>query len=75
MMHGAAGIPMDRRADFEERFGLQLVTGFAMTETGHFSTTSPDDPMRYRASGRPVLQYAAAIRGRRRPGGASRRCR
>ena len=61
MMHGAAGIPMDRRADFEERFGLRLVTGFAMTETGHFSTTSPDDPMRYRASGRPVPQYEAAV--------------
>ena len=61
MMHGAAGIPMDRRADFEERFGLRLVTGFAMTETGHLSTTSPDDPMRYRASGRPVPQYEAAV--------------
>ena len=61
MMHGAAGIAMDRRADFEERFGLRLVTGFAMTETGHFSTTSPDDPMRYRASGRPVPQYEVAV--------------
>ena len=61
MMHGAAGIPMDRRADFEERFGLRLVTGFAMTETGHFSTTSPEDSMRYRASGRPVPQYEAAV--------------
>lgn len=61
MMHGAAGIPMDRRADFEERFGLRLVTGFAMTETGHFSTTSPNDPMRYRASGRPVPQYEVAV--------------
>ncbi len=61
MMHGAAGIPMDSRADFEERFGLRLVTGFAMTETGHFSTTSPDDPMRYKASGRPVPQYEAAV--------------
>ena len=61
MMHGAAGIPMDRRADFEDRFGLRLVTGFAMTETGHFSTTSPDDPMRYRASGRPVPQYEVAV--------------
>ena len=61
MMHGAAGIPMDRRADFEDRFGLRLVTGFAMTETGHFSTTSPDDPMRYKASGRPVPQYEAAV--------------
>ncbi len=60
MMHGAAGIPMDRRAAFEERFGLKLVTGFAMTETGHFSTTGPDDPMRYRASGRPVPQYEVA---------------
>ena len=61
MMHGAAGIPMDRRAKFEDRFGLRLVTGFAMTETGHFSTTSPDDPMRYRASGRPVPQYEVAV--------------
>ncbi len=61
MMHGAAGIPMNRRSDFEERFGLRLVTGFAMTETGHFSTTSPDDPMRYRASGRPVPQYEVAV--------------
>ena len=61
MMHGAAGIPMDRRAGFEERFGLRLVTGFAMTETGHFATTSPDDPMRYRASGRPVPQYEVAV--------------
>ena len=61
MMHGAAGIPMDRRADFEERFGLRLVTGFAMTETGHFSTTSPDDPMRYQASGRAVPQYEVAV--------------
>jgi crotonobetaine/carnitine-CoA ligase len=61
MMHGAAGIPMDRRAAFEERFGLRLVTGFAMTETGHFSTTTPDDPMRYRASGRPVPQYEVAV--------------
>ena len=61
MMHGAAGIPMDRRADFEERFGLRLVTGFAMTETGHFATTSPDDPMRYKASGRAVPQYEVAV--------------
>ena len=61
MMHGAAGIPMERRADFEERFGLRLVTGFAMTETGHFSTTGPDDPMRYRASGRPVPEYDVAV--------------
>lgn len=61
MMHGAAGIPMDRRAAFEERFGLRLVTGFAMTETGHFSTTSPDDPLRYGASGRPVPQYEVAV--------------
>lgn len=61
MMHGAAGIPMDQRAEFEDRFGLRLVTGFAMTETGHLSTTSPDDPMRYRASGRPVPQYEVAV--------------
>lgn len=61
MMHGAAGIPVDRRAEFEDRFGLKLVTGFAMTETGHFSTTSPDDPMRFMASGRPVSQYDASV--------------
>lgn len=61
MMHGAAGIPMDRRAEFEDRFGLRLVTGFAMTETGHFATTGPADPMRYRASGRPVPQFEAAV--------------
>ena len=61
MMHGAAGIPMDRRAEFEDRFGLRLVTGFAMTETGHFSTTGPSDPMRYRASGRPVSQFEVAV--------------
>ena len=60
-MHGAAGIPRDRRAEFEDRFGLRLVTGFAMTETGHFATTGPDDPMRYRASGRPVPQFEAAV--------------
>jgi crotonobetaine/carnitine-CoA ligase len=61
MMHGASGIPVARRAEFEERFGLRLVTGFAMTETGHFSTTSPDDPRRYEASGRPVPQFDVAI--------------
>ncbi len=61
MMHGAAGIPMDRRREFEDRFGLRLVTGFAMTETGHFATTSPTDPMRYRASGRAVPQYEVAV--------------
>ena len=61
MMHGAAGIPIPRRAEFEERFGLRLVTGFAMTETGHFSTTSPDDPRRFEASGRPVPQFDVAI--------------
>lgn len=61
MMHGAAGIPVPRRAEFEERFGLRLVTGFAMTETGHFSTTSPEDPRRFEASGRPVRQFEVAI--------------
>ncbi len=61
MMHGAAGIPMDRRPRFERRFGLALVTGFAMTETGHVSTTGPDDPMRHRASGRPVPQFEVAV--------------
>ena len=61
MMHGAAGIPVSRRQEFEDRFGLRLVTGFAMTETGHFSTTTPDDPRRYMASGRPVPQFEVAI--------------
>jgi crotonobetaine/carnitine-CoA ligase len=61
MMHGAAGVPVDRRAEFEDRFGLRLVTGFAMTETGHFSTTDPEDPMRFRASGRAVPEYELAI--------------
>jgi crotonobetaine/carnitine-CoA ligase len=61
MMHGAAGIPVSRRREFEERFGLRLVTGFAMTETGHLATTSPDDPRRYEASGRPVPQFDVAI--------------
>ena len=61
MMHGAAGIPVSRRQEFEDRFGLRLVTGFAMTETGHFSTTTPDDPRRFMASGRPVPQFEVAI--------------
>ncbi len=61
MMHGAAGIPVPRRREFEERFGLRLVTGFAMTETGHFSTTSPDDPRRFEASGRPIPQFEVAV--------------
>ena len=61
LMHGAAGVPVARRAEFEERFGLRLVTGFAMTETGHFSTTSTEDPLRFTASGRPVPQYEVAI--------------
>jgi crotonobetaine/carnitine-CoA ligase len=61
MMHGAAGMPISQRREFEERFGLRLVTGFAMTETGHISTTSPDDPGRYLASGRPVPQFEVAI--------------
>ena len=54
MIHGASTIPPERRPEFEERFGIRLVNGFAMTETGHFSTISPDDPLRYQASGRPV---------------------
>jgi crotonobetaine/carnitine-CoA ligase len=61
MIHGAAGIPVSQRAEFEQRFGLRLVTGFAMTETGHFSTTSPDDPRRFEASGRAVPQFDVGI--------------
>ncbi len=61
MMHGAATIPPERRTEFEERFGVRLVNGFAMTETGHFATTSPEDPMRHRASGRPVPFFDVRI--------------
>ena len=61
MIHGAGTIPPERRAEFEERFGIRLVNGFAMTETGHFSTISPDDPLRYKASGRPVPGFDVRI--------------
>jgi crotonobetaine/carnitine-CoA ligase len=61
MIHGAGTIPPERRPEFEERFGIRLVNGFAMTETGHFSTISPDDPLRYRASGRPVPGFDVRI--------------
>jgi crotonobetaine/carnitine-CoA ligase len=61
MMHGAGTIPPERRAEFEERFGIRLVNGFAMTETGHFSTISPDDPSRYKASGRAVPGFDMRI--------------
>lgn len=61
MMHGATGIPMSRRAEFEERFGLRIVTGFAMTECGHIATTSPDDPRRWQASGKAVPQFEIDI--------------
>jgi crotonobetaine/carnitine-CoA ligase len=61
MMHGAGALPLERRAAFEERFGIRLVTGFAMTETSHFSTSSPDDDDRYTASGRPVPGFTVGI--------------
>jgi carnitine-CoA ligase len=61
MMHGAGALPLERRAAFEERFGVRLVTGFAMTETSHFATASPDDPDRHTASGRPVPGFTVAI--------------
>jgi len=61
MMHGAGALPLERRAEFEERFGVRLVTGFAMTETSHFSTCSPDDDDRHAASGRPVPGFTVAI--------------
>ncbi|MGH9099848.1 MAG: AMP-binding protein [Acidimicrobiales bacterium] len=61
MMHGAGSLAPSRRQEFEDRFGLRLVMGFAMTETGHITTTSPDDPNRYTASGRAVPQFDVAI--------------
>ena len=61
MMHGASTIPPERRPEFEERFGIRLINGFAMTETGHFSTISPEDPLRYQASGRPVPGFDVRI--------------
>jgi crotonobetaine/carnitine-CoA ligase len=60
-MHGAGALPPERRSEFEERFGLRLVTGFAMTETSHFSTVSPLDPDRHAGSGRPVPGFEVAI--------------
>jgi crotonobetaine/carnitine-CoA ligase len=61
MMHGAGALPAEQRLVFESRFGVRLVTGFAMTETSHFSTTSPDDPGRHRAAGRPVPSFEVAV--------------
>jgi crotonobetaine/carnitine-CoA ligase len=61
MMHGAGALTLDRRRAFEERFGIALVAGFAMTETSHFSTTAPDDPLRAAGSGRPVPSFRVAI--------------
>ncbi len=61
MIHGAGTIPPERRPEFEDRFGIRLVNGFAMTETGHFSTISPDDPQRYAASGRAVPGFDMRI--------------
>jgi crotonobetaine/carnitine-CoA ligase len=61
MMHGAGALPLERRAAFEQRFGIRLVTGFAMTETSHFSTASPDDEDRHAASGRPVPGFTVGI--------------
>jgi crotonobetaine/carnitine-CoA ligase len=61
MMHGAGALPLERREEFERRFGVHLVTGFSMTETSHFSTTAPDDPGRYLGAGRPVPTFRVAI--------------
>ncbi|HEX6026916.1 MAG TPA: AMP-binding protein [Solirubrobacter sp.] len=61
MMHGAGALAPARRREFEERFGIALVTGFAMTETSHFATGSPDDPLRAAGSGRPVPGFQVAI--------------
>lgn len=61
MVHGAGALDPAKREVFERRFGVRLVTGFSMTETSHFSTTSPDDPGRHRAAGRPVAGFAVAI--------------
>lgn len=61
MMHGAGALPVESRAAFEDRFGVRLVTGFAMTETSHFSTTSPTDPRRHAGAGRPVDPFQVAI--------------
>ena len=61
MMHGAGALTLPQREAFEERFGLRLVTGFAMTETSHFSTTSPDDAGRYRGAGRPVPGFTVSV--------------
>jgi crotonobetaine/carnitine-CoA ligase len=63
MIHGAGALPVDARTRFEERFGVRLVTGFAMTETSHFATTAPDDSSRHAASGRPVKPFQVAILG------------
>ena len=61
MMHGAGALTLAQREAFEGRFGLRLVTGFSMTETSHFSTTSPEDPGRYRGAGRPVPGFRIEI--------------
>jgi crotonobetaine/carnitine-CoA ligase len=61
MMHGAGALVPERRALFERRFGVRLVTGFSMTETSHVATTSPDDPGRYKGAGRPVPGFRVAI--------------
>jgi crotonobetaine/carnitine-CoA ligase len=61
MMHGAGALTLPRRRAFEDRFGIRLVTGFAMTETSHFATTSPDDPLRAAGAGRPVPEFKVAI--------------
>ena len=61
MLHGAGALPPERRAEFERRFGVRVVTGFSMTETSHVATTSPEDPGRYRGAGRPVPGFRIAI--------------
>jgi crotonobetaine/carnitine-CoA ligase len=61
MLHGAGALSPERRAEFERRFGIRVVTGFSMTETSHVATTGPDDPGRYRGAGRPVPGFRIAI--------------
>jgi crotonobetaine/carnitine-CoA ligase len=63
MMHGAGGLPLEHREEFERRFQTRLVVGFAMTETSHISTCSPDDPGRFLGAGRPVPGFHLTILG------------
>lgn len=60
-MHGAGSLSVPQRKVFEERFGVRLVVGFAMSETSHFLSTSPDDPLRYAGSGKPLPSFDVEI--------------